>query len=368
MHQSPRTIILTTGGTGGHIFPAEALAEILVTQGHHVSVITDARFAQYHTTTESVFHRIPIHVTRAVSLQGNAIKKIVAITKTCFSIAQAWRIIRRTRPDIVVGFGGYPSFPAMIAASWCGVPTILHEQNAILGKTNRTMAARVRWLATSFRHTQRIDASFASKTTYVGNPVRASVQSIRQLPYPSPNQDGNLHLLITGGSQGASIFADIIPAAITLLPPEQQQRLHITQQARPEQIDRLTQAYHALGIRHELAPFFTNMPTRLAAAQVVIARSGASTIAELTCAGRPALFVPLPTSADGHQLENARAMTEAGGGWLCTQADFTPQALATQLQQWLTYPEQLTEAARHAHHLGTPESAALLATLVIESL
>ncbi len=366
MTTTPFTIMLATGGTGGHIFPAESLAEVLISRGHHVVLVTDKRFEAYRQRGHTTLATIPIHEIPASSLSGNAFKKARSAAWNVVSCIKARRIINKLSPDVVIGFGGYPSFPTMLAAAGC-TRTIIHEQNAILGKANRMLAPRVDVIATSFQETQRIRVQDAGKVQYVGNPVRAAVKALRDVPYPHLHPDGMMRVLITGGSQGAAIFGDILPKAVALLPEALRQRLRIDQQVRAEQADDLRKAYDAIGVQAELAPFFSDVPTRLAGAHLVIARSGASTVAELTCAARPAILVPLPHSADDHQKINALTLDDAGGSWMIPQSAFTPETLSARLESFLNLPAALNRASDVARTFGRPQSAEALADMVCQT-
>lgn len=359
-----KCIILAAGGTGGHIFPAEALAEVLLTHGHEVRLVTDKRFEAYRDKGDGVLSSLPLHYIPAASLSGSLFKKAKGLCANLMALAKAGQLLRQVKPDAVVGFGGYPSFPTMMAAAK-RYRTIIHEQNALLGKTNRVLAARVDILAASFEKTGLVPEEYQRKITVVGNPVRSPIRALRNVPYAQLQEDGILQILVTGGSQGAAVFGEVVPAALALLPEPLQRRIRIDQQVRPEQLDELRAAYEAINVQADLATFFADMPSRLAAAHIVIARSGASTISELTCAGRPALLVPLPSSADGHQKINAQAVEDAGGGWLMPQDGFTAESLAAKLESFLNMPASLAKAADNVRDIGQPEAAELLADIVL---
>ncbi len=357
------TVMLAAGGTGGHIFPAEALAEILLERGYQVVLVTDKRFEAYRDKGDGALSALPIHYIPAASFGGGIFKKIRALIANGRGFLKARCIINKVKPDVVVGFGGYPSFPTMMAAGK-RVPSIIHEQNALLGKTNRVLANRVDVLAASFEKMGLVPQGCDAVIHTVGNPVRSPIRALRAIPSPQLQDDGIMQILVTGGSQGASIFGDVVPKAIALLPEQLRRRVRIDQQVREEQLDVLREAYNDVGVHADLATFFSDVPARLAAAHLVIARSGASTVAELTCAGRPAILVPLPTSADDHQKINARAMEDGGGAWLMPQDAFTPEALAARLESFLTLPAGLTRASEQARATGQPEAATILADLV----
>lgn len=361
-------IILAAGGTGGHIFPAESLAEELTARGHYVTLITDQRFADYSAASmKGILAQVPIHYISAASLGHSVIRRALNALRILRGIWQARQLMKAIKPDAVVGFGGYPSFPTMMAASSLRIPSIIHEQNALLGKANRVLADRVTTIAASFEQTGLVKPECRHKLVVVGNPVRASVRALHEVPAPELAQDGILRLLVMGGSQGALVFSDIVPRAVALLPEPLRKRLRIDQQTRAEALEDTRHAYEAIGVQADLAPFFADVPARLAAAHLVIGRSGASTMAELTCAGRPAILVPYPSAADDHQTANAAALDDAGGGWLMPEDAFTPEALAAKLEGFLRLPSTLSKAAVISREHGRPEAAAKLADLVVMS-
>ena len=357
-----RPVILAAGGTGGHIFPAEALAEILISRGQRVILVTDSRFGHFTTGTLSRIEKRTIH---AGTIGGSLPRKIMGGVGLVMGIFQARKIVRKLNPKVVVGFGGYPSFPTVLAAAQLGIPTIIHEQNSVLGRANRLLAPRVGRIATSFPATQMLADKDKTKTIMTGNPVRASVRALRNIPYASVAQDGKMTILVTGGSLGASVFSTVVPQAIALLPANLRSRLRIDQQCREADLEATKAAYHQLGVSVDIASFFVDLPTRLAASHLVIARSGASTVSELAAAGRPAILVPLPTAMDNHQYFNANALEDVGGGWVMTQDGFTAASLAARLEAFLTAPATLTKAAENARRLGSPDAAEKLAALVL---
>lgn len=362
----PLHIVLAAGGTGGHIFPAESLAEELTARGYRVSFVTDKRFSDYSAASmQGILGRIPIHYIHAGTLGHGLVQRVLGALHIGMGILQARSILANIKADAVVGFGGYPSFPTMMAASSLRLPTIIHEQNAILGKANRVLASRVVAIATSYPETGMVQPDNRAKIKLVGNPVRSSVRALHEVAYPELADDGMMRLLVTGGSQGAKIFSHVVPEAIALLPEKMRRRLRVDQQARVETLEAAKARYLELGVQADLSPFFADVPVRLAAAHLVIARSGASTLAELTCAGRPSILVPYPESADDHQMVNARAVEDAGGAWVIPQDSFTPEALAARLEAFLTLPSSLTKAAQNAHAIGRAQAAANLADLVV---
>ena len=356
---SSAPIVLAAGGTGGHIFPAEALARELIARGRCVALITDRRGKSF------AVEGVATHRIRAGRFDRGLVGKAVGIAELLFGAAQAGLKLRRLAPAAVVGFGGYPSVPTVMAAARLGVPTVIHEQNALLGKANRLLAPRVRRIALSFAETARLGAAERMRSVLVGNPVRPAIAAMRQEPYAVPSPKGPIEILILGGSQGARVFSDIVPEAVAALPEALRARLRLSQQARPEDLERVRQAYRAGTVAAELASFFDDVPARLAKAQLVIARAGASTVAELAMVGRPAVLVPYPHAADDHQTNNARAFAGPGGGWLMPQRELSAPGLARFLEEILAAPARLAAAAAAAHRQGRPDAAEHLADLAL---
>ncbi|MER2605468.1 MAG: undecaprenyldiphospho-muramoylpentapeptide beta-N-acetylglucosaminyltransferase [Siculibacillus sp.] len=359
------TILLAAGGTGGHLFPAEALAAELARRGHTVELATDERADKYGRA----FPARAINIVTSATFRG---RDPISLLKTAAALVvgtvQAWRLIGRIRPKVVVGFGGYPTFPPLLAAQLRGVPTILHEQNAVMGRANRALAARVTRIALSFPATGLMGEEERAKSAHTGNPVRDMVISAARVPYEAPTLDGRFKLLVFGGSQGARFFSECVPPAIEALAPELRARLKIVQQARPEDAGAVSATYTALGVEAEVAPFFIDLPARIAAAHLVVCRSGASSVGELAVIGRPSILVPLPGSLDQDQAANAAVLEAAGGAWTIRQAELTPQRLAEELTKAMTDPDQLVEAAEAARAAGRPDAVARLADLVEESI
>jgi UDP-N-acetylglucosamine--N-acetylmuramyl-(pentapeptide) pyrophosphoryl-undecaprenol N-acetylglucosamine transferase len=316
------TIFLVSGGTGGHIFPAEALAGVLLGRGHKPILITDDRFGKFKTSMLGV----EIHVVKSGLMRGGILGKIRGVFNIFRGCWQALGLLKKHKPDVVVGFGGYPSFPPMFVASFRGYQTMIHEQNSILGQANFWLSSRVKIIATSFNDVRGISQRDFSKVKMVGNPVRLSVKSIRGMEYPEMHEEGIMRLLVIGGSQGASIFSEVLPAAIGLLSNEYRRRIRIDQQCRAADIEATRVKYDNLGVSADLSSFFADIPARLSSAHLVITRSGASTLSELTVSGRPAILVPYPYATDDHQRINANALEEVGAGWVMPDAAFTPEA------------------------------------------
>lgn len=353
-------IVLAAGGTGGHMFPAEALAGELLARGCQVALVTDARGKGFGDRLPDV----AVHRISAGGLAGRGLLARARGALQLFSgLFQARKILRRLAPAVVVGFGGYASVPTVMAAQRAGVRTVLHEQNAVLGRANRLLARKAARIAISFDHVAGLPGGGSSDAVVTGNPVRPAIAAVADSPYPA--LDGDIRLLILGGSQGARVFSHVVPAAIAMLPEPLRGRLRIAQQARAEDFAAVKDAYDRLGVAADLATFFADVPERLAAAHLAITRSGASTVTELCAAGRPAILVPYPHAADDHQTANARAVEAAGAAWTMPEPEFTPEALAARLDALLKAPAQLAEAAARARQSGRRDAARRLAELVL---
>ncbi|OAM79185.1 undecaprenyldiphospho-muramoylpentapeptide beta-N-acetylglucosaminyltransferase [Devosia elaeis] len=354
-----KTFVLMAGGTGGHLFPAMALAQELIRRGHAVELMTDHRVESYGAD----FPARQIHIVPAATPSGGNPLKLAAAAMTILrGMAVAHGKLRKLRPDAVIGFGGYPTFPPFIAANVLGIPGILHEQNAVMGRANRALARFADMLAMSFPQTKFADRHGLDKVL-TGNPVRDRVRALIGKPYPALDGHGPIRLVVTGGSQGARVLSDMVPEAIALLPPELRNRLQIVQQARPEDVERVTDNYRRSRTSVEIASFIPDLPERIADAHLVICRAGASTITELAVLGRPAILVPLPGSLDADQKHNALFLEQGGGGWVAEQATLSPQSLATRLHDLLTDPPALQRAAEAARALGRPDAVEKLAGL-----
>jgi UDP-N-acetylglucosamine--N-acetylmuramyl-(pentapeptide) pyrophosphoryl-undecaprenol N-acetylglucosamine transferase len=362
-----RHFVLAAGGTGGHMVPAAALAAELVKRGHRVALVSDERGVRFPGLFAEGPGGVQTHVLPAGRLAGGPIGWLRAAREMVRGRAMARELYKTFKPAAVIGFGGYPALPALLAAFADGVPTAVHEQNAVLGRVNRLVAGRVDAIATSYATTERLAAKHAGKVRHIGNPVREAVLALRNRPYPLLEEDGIFRVLVTGGSQGATILADVVPDGLAMLPVTFRRRLQVTQQARIEDIDAVRAKYAEHQIPADLATYLPDMPEHLAWAHLVIARAGASTIAELTAAGRPAILVPLPSATDDHQTANAREITTAGGARTIAQGEFTAVELAKQMQKLGLDPAALENAAGRARACGKPDAARELADLV-ESL
>lgn len=355
-----RHYVLAAGGTGGHLIPAFALAVELERRGHHVALVTDDRGAKIPGKPDF----LPAHVLPAGRLGKNPIALWKGLRAIWRGRAMALRLFESFQPSCVIGFGGYPALPALLAARAAKIPTVIHEQNAVLGRVNRFLAGRVNAIATAYGEVDRLEPKLWGKVHRVGNPVRPEVLTLRGEPFPEFTEDSLFRVLVTGGSQGASILSDVVPDGLAMLPPALRHRLQVTQQCRPEDLEAVRARYAAHEIPAELGTYFEDMQARLAGAHLFIGRAGASTIAELTAVGRPAILIPLPIATDDHQAANTREMVAAGGARAIRQTGFTPKELAKQIQAMAQHPHTLANAAHAAWNCGLPNAVSDLADLV----
>ncbi|MBS7587578.1 undecaprenyldiphospho-muramoylpentapeptide beta-N-acetylglucosaminyltransferase [Ancylobacter defluvii] len=355
-------VLIAAGGTGGHLFPAEALANALSRHGVVVDLATDERAARY----AGHFPARQLHVLPADTMRG---RSPVALARTALALGtglvKGLALVRRLKPAAIIGFGGYPTVPPLLAGTLSGRPTLIHEANGVMGRANRLLAPRVTAIALGYPDAVAGDAALKAKAHHTGNPVRPAVQAAARLPFELPAPDGEFRLLVFGGSQGARIMSEIVPPAVEKLPPELRARLRITQQCRPEDIADVRAVYDRHGVRAELAPFFDDLPARMALAHLVVARSGASTVAELSVIGRPSVLVPLPGALDQDQLVNATSLARAGGALLMPQAEFTPAHFAAELARLMNEPAALEAMARTARDTGRADADERLADLVL---
>lgn len=362
MSENP-LILLAAGGTGGHLFPAEALGVELMKRGLRVRLATDARALRY----SGLFSRDTIDVVPSETVRS---RNPLSLARTGFTLAAgmvvALNLVRRLRPAAVIGFGGYPTLPPLLAARLLRVPSVIHDANAVLGRANRFLSAYVSAIATSLPGVLDRDPQLASKATTVGMPMRPAIVAAAGVNYATPEAGGPLRLLVTGGSQGARVMADIVPDAIEKLDPSLWSRLALTQQVREEDMSRVRAVYDRLKINAELAPFFTDLPARLAANHLVISRSGAGTVSELAAIGRPSILVPLPGAIDQDQFANAGVLSEAGGALRIPQSEFTPERLASEISALAADPTKLSAMAKAAGNAGRLDAAERLADLVMK--
>jgi UDP-N-acetylglucosamine--N-acetylmuramyl-(pentapeptide) pyrophosphoryl-undecaprenol N-acetylglucosamine transferase len=357
-------ILLAAGGTGGHLFPAEALGVVLMRRGLRVRLVTDDRALRY----SGLFSRDMIDVVPSETVRG---RSPVALARTVLKLGagglMALNLMRRLKPAAVIGFGGYPTLPPLLAARLLGIPTLVHEANAVMGRANRFLSGKVSAIATSLPGVLDRDPVLSGKTTTTGTPMRPAILAAAAVPYAAPEPDGPLRLLITGGSQGARVMADIVPHAIEQLSPELWRRLVLVQQVRDEDMARVRAVYDRLKLHFELEPFFSDLPARLAASHLVVSRSGAGTVAELAAIGRPSILVPLPGAIDQDQYANAGVLAQAGAALRIVQGDFTPARLAQEISVLAADPVRLAQMATQAQGVGRLDAADRLADLVIKT-
>ena len=352
--------VVTAGGTGGHLFPAEALARELLNLGRNVHLVTDQRTDVFgERVLDTKFHHV-----RAARPAGSPAQAALGLAELAVGVVQARRLLLRLKPAAVVGFGGYPSIPTMTAAVYLRLPTLIHEQNAVLGRANRLLAPIARQIATGFVTVAGLRPADGVRAVHTGNPVRPAFLEASKDYFPPPPA-GPIELLILGGSQGARVLSEIVPPALMMLPTGLRKRLRISQQARPEDIKAVSEVYHPGEVAAELSSFFDDVPERLARAHLVICRAGASTVAELAAVGRPALLIPYPFATDDHQTANARAFSDAGGGWMIPQSGLASSSLAASLENLLGDNAVLATAARRAWGFGRRDATQRLAQLAL---
>ena len=353
-------VVVAAGGTGGHLYPAAALSHVLKARGFEVHLVTDERAEKYGGD----FPAHDVHKIASASPSGGPVlSRVQAVLTLARGTFAARKLFAQIEPAAVAGFGGYPAVPPLLAAAWLHIPTLLHESNAVIGRANRFLAPRVDTIAKGFEILGGLPEKLAVRAHLTGNPVRPMVLEAARMPFPDWS-GGQMKILVTGGSQGARIFSDIVPAALGLVPEEFRRKLMLVQQARGEDADRVRRAYTGLGVDAEVQPFFPDLPARIAQAHLVIARSGASTVSELAVIGRPAILVPLPHALDQDQAANAKQLAEAGAATIAAQSVFSPQWLATSLMEAHARMDVLAARAAAAKRLGIPDAAERLAGLV----
>ncbi len=359
-HRDQPLVFVAAGGTGGHLFPAEALAVALSRRGITVDLVTDERATRYGDFPGRATHIVP-----SATLAGpNPFRLAGGIIKLCHGTIVSLRLLNQLHPAAVVGFGGYPTIPPLFAAGMRKIPVVIHEANGVLGRANRLLGPKVQAIATGFSGLLAGDPRLGPKVTHTGNPIRPAVVEAAMTPWAAPT--GPLRILVFGGSQGARIMAEVVPAAIELVPVALRARLSIAQQARDEDVARVRSAYGRFGLAAEVEPFFRDLPARIAASHLVISRSGASTVAELAAIGRPAILVPLPHSLDQDQRANAAMLERAGGAIMMDQSRFTPGNVAAEIAHLAAAPDELAEMAAAAKAQGVLDAADRLADLVME--
>ncbi|WP_024508345.1 undecaprenyldiphospho-muramoylpentapeptide beta-N-acetylglucosaminyltransferase [Bradyrhizobium sp. ARR65] len=356
-------ILLAAGGTGGHLFPAEALAVELMKRDLRVRLVTDSRAVRY----SGLFSKDMIDVVPSETMRGRSPWQLARTGITlALGTAMALNLVRKLKPAAVVGFGGYPTVPPLVAARLLRIPSVIHDSNAVLGRANRFLSRHVNAVATSLPGVLDRDPALGQKTTTVGTPMRPAILAAAAIAYNPPDTTGPFRLLVVGGSQGARVMSDVVPGAIERLEPSLWNRLILTQQVREEDMARVRAVYDRLKIHAELAPFFTDLPARLASNHLVVSRSGAGTVAELAAIGRPSILVPLPGSIDQDQFANAGVLADAGGGIRIAQSGFTSDRLASELSALAAEPARLDAMARAARGAGRLDAAERLADLVLK--
>ena len=353
-------VLIAAGGTGGHLFPAISLADKMKAEGFQVTFMTDSRGKAYGIDTS----RLNVVTVEADHFVGGLSKKVFAAFSNIKGFLKALWVIWKTKPDVVVGFGGYASFPAVVSAILLRIPSVIHQADACLGRTNRLLAPYVSRIATSYPDVKFLKPEWQGKVVLTGIPLRAEITALYAQPEPRIEENGKFHILVIGGSQGAHIFGQIVPEAVKYLPIEHQRRLVIAQQCRPEYLKDVREAYKTSGASVELTHFFEDMPLHYRDAHLVIGRSGASSVSEIACAGRPAIFVPYPHAMDDHQTSNAESAFEVGGGRVIPQSLFASEKLAHILEEFFENPWKLTDAAVNMRRLARPDATDHLISLI----
>ncbi|MGH1455875.1 MAG: undecaprenyldiphospho-muramoylpentapeptide beta-N-acetylglucosaminyltransferase [Alphaproteobacteria bacterium] len=353
-------VVISAGGTGGHMSPAAALADDLLKRGYRVDLVTDARGKRF----DKMFKNITTHVVKSGTSGAGIIGKIKGALNLGLGLIHATILVKKLKPDLVIGFGGYPSFPAVYAAQKSGIPTILHEQNAIIGKANSMLAPRADRIALSLPNSMGLDKEEKLRAVLTGNPVRPDIISLYDKAYTAPKEKGEFRLLVMGGSLGATVFSKIVPATLAKLPIEYRDNLYVIQQCREADIEDVRAVYKDAGINANLSTFIDDVAGELEKSHLVIGRSGASTVAEVSVAGRPAIYVPYPHHKDQQQKKNADSIADQGGAWVMTEDGFTQDALLTRIETFFQNPESLAKAAANAKECGKPEAAKKLGNLV----
>ncbi len=361
MSEKKYFILISAGGTGGHMSPAAALAHNLIERGYRVELTTDIRGKKY----ASMFGGVKIHVVKSGTSFAGILGKVRGAVNLGLGVIHSFKLIKSLSPDLVIGFGGYPSVPAVFAAQKLKIPTILHEQNAIIGKANAFLAPRSERIALSMPYVSGLEKADQFRCVITGNPVRAEISDLADTPYPELNMDDEIRIFIMGGSLGASVFSDIIPKALSKLPEEYKKCLKIVQQCRASDIEEARELYKNAGIDAELETFFDDVAQRLLKAHLFIGRSGASTVAEVSVIGTPAIYVPYPHHKDQQQKMNAESVASKGGAWIMEERNFTVDALLEKIESFISKPDTLLSAASHAKSCGSATSAKKLGNLVI---
>ncbi len=353
-------VVIAAGGTGGHMFPAQAFADEMRARGWTIALVTDERGKKYATNFPADWR---LEVDAATFGSKMPHKLIASALKLRNGTEAARRNFEKTKPSLIAGFGGYPSYPSLSAARAMGLPIIIHEQNSVLGRVNRLFAKAAKFVACGFDRLDRLPPGAEGRKRVVGNPVRNPIKAVRETPYPDLTDTGPINILVTGGSQGARLFGEVIPQAIAQLPDAQRARITVVQQAREEQVEAVRSAYRDAAVKATVESFFSDMQDRLAAAHLVIARAGASTVTELAVAGRPAILIPLGIAMDDHQTANAEGMVMGAAADVVPEPKFTADMLAPLLLERISNAGVLKARAKASWQLGKPNAARELADL-----
>ena len=346
-------IILTAGGTGGHVYPAEALADELLRRGYRVELITDSRGKDNY---KGRLGEIPNHAVLAGALVGKShLFKIKRLIKTAVGVLQAGRGIFKKKPACVIGFGGYGSFPSCMAAILLGTDLVIHEQNSVMSRTNRFLSKYAALIAQSFKKVKYTPAGI--KTILTGMPIRKTIAEVREIPFPALGKEDKFQIMVLGGSQGAKIFGDIVPEVIKKLSPARRKKIRIFQQCREADVENVKTAYDGCGAEVTVSHFFNNMPELYAGTHLIISRAGASSVSEIAAGGIPSILVPLPNAADDHQTANAREIGDAKAGIVLKQKDFTPARLGELLKDLMSSPKKLSQMSENAKSVGITDAA-----------
>lgn len=363
MSQNKKKILISSGGTGGHMSPASALAAVLKERGHEVELATDIRGRKY----ENMFPDIPIHTLKAGTVGAGVLGKVKGVVNLFLGVLEAARLLKKFKPDCVIGFGGYPSVPSVFSAQMSNVPTGLHEQNATLGKANLYLMKKAKFIGLSLPVPEKdFKQDMLSKVHITGNPVRPEIIALQDHVYPNFDDKTDLNIFVMGGSLGATVFSEVVPKALSVLKDELKQRINVTQQCRDSDLESVREIYADHNINHHLASFFDDVAAEIKKAHLFIGRSGASTVAEINIAGRPAIYVPYPHHQDQQQKKNAQHVSDKGGAWIVTEDNFNETSLKEQIEMMFDNPETLSRAAARAKDCGIPDAAEKLADLVLE--
>lgn len=364
----PKRIMVVAGGTGGHLFPAQALSQALIDDGFDVHLITDKRGLNYREQLSRTSPKLQLHSTSSAPIYAGLFGKIKSAISIIWGMVQSFVMLMRYRPAICVGFGGYPSFPFMRMAQLLNKKTILHDSNAVLGAANQALMREATALAISYKETESLPSRYKTKSHLIGNPMREAIIKATKSPYNTPTPNTDFHLFVTGGSQGATLFGQIIPHAVKSLPDHYQKRLVVTQQCRNDDLETVKAIYKSTSVRTEIAPFFESIADKIAQSHLIVCRSGATTVSEITAIGRPAIYVPMTVHSDEQQKKNALAVVDNQAGLLMVEDSFTVENLSERLETLMNTPESLSDMAKKAKDMGVLDATARFVKLIKEML